>query len=73
MFLDVLMQFNWTPLFLAAWGGHLDVVKYLLKNANCNSKIRDVVSETLHVVDLAGPFYMFSCFPSDTRTDVTYS
>lgn len=50
------MQFNWTPLFLAAWGGHVDVVKYLLKDANCNAKIRDVVSGALYA-DLTGPFY----------------
>ena len=71
------MQYNWTPLFLAAWGGHVDVVKYLLKDANCDVKIRDVVSEALYAVPpgYTGhlPLYLLSCFAPAVRMDVTCS
>lgn len=57
------MQYNWTPLFLAAWGGHMDVVKYLLKNANCNVKIRDVVSVALYAELTVWRLYVHYWYP----------
>ena len=37
-------QHKWTPLFAAAWGGHREVVMYLLEDALCDKEVTDVVS-----------------------------
>ena len=37
-------QHKWTPLFAAAWGGHRDVVMYLLEDVLCDKEVTDVVS-----------------------------
>lgn len=56
----------------------MDVVKYLLKDAKCNAKIRDVVSEAPYA-DLTRSCidhlvsYLLACFPPTIRMDVTCS
>ena len=47
-------QHKWTPLFAAAWGGHRDVVMYLLEDALCDKEVTDVVS-----ILIFNPFTVF--------------
>ena len=59
VFLDC-SQHKWTPLFAAAWGGHRDVVMYLLEDALCDKEVTDVVS-----ILIFNPFHCFSFYFSN--------
>ena len=37
------LQYGWTPVLAAAWGGREEIVKYLLKECNCSVNVRDIV------------------------------
>ena len=37
------VQYGWTPVMAAAWGGREEIVKHLLKDCQCNVNVRDIV------------------------------
>ena len=39
---------NWTPLMYAAYGGQLDVAKYLMEEEGANPKLKDSRNKTAH-------------------------
>ena len=42
--LFALLQRKWTPLYGAAWNGHMDVVQYLAEEKSCDPAVVTAVS-----------------------------